>query len=644
MTLLAVLLVGGVASAGSAWALGRTGTVVRLGAVAGLVGLAVIAVLAAASPTPDSLTPDSTGAVPGTLWNGALVPGAYLRLVIVLWAATSMLLAGLAWLLRGPAALRGLLPASLASLVGASVALSATTPTLGIVAGGATGLASIPIILATPRTAATGIAAREVRNAVGTALVLLAVAAVAPTLSRLVLADPSGAAGGSGVVAAVSFGLLATATVVAARLGGIPYHVRISALTDIVPTWSLPLVVAWLPLPLVAAGVGVALGVLAPMAPPVGQAQALIVAATLLATVAACLAAFLQDDLRHAVGYLVIADLGLLLLCFAALNPDLWGAARTWLITAAVTKTALAAWATVVEERFETRSVPDLRGWLRPSPLLGLAFVLIIVATYGLPGWAVMGARVDLASHAAGDPWSAILVGASFLTLPAYLRWIFVGLGAPTSHVERAAPELERLGVTRLPARSLTITPPLSTRISRRGRPDVLPVEQESSDGLAVGAEDGGPGAGLVQEAAGKGDQGTGGASKRTVRPKSGVAGKAAAPARRSGSRAMAANRPPETSGRIVDAGGTASATLDGETSAAPGPAGDNRRIPPITGTRGDAAASATDVARRHRTDLLSGAVLALALLAALVAFGAFDVTSAAGEPTPAVAGIVAPS
>ena len=567
MTFLALLLVGGAASAGSAWALGRGGSSARLGALGGVLALVVIALLAAASPTPDARTPDSSGAVPGTLWNGALVPGAYLRLVIALWAATSVLLAGLAWLLRGTTGLRGLLPASLAALVGAAVTLSAATPALGIVAGGATGLASIPALLAAQRAAATRVAAREARNAVGTSLVLLVVASVAPAVARLILADPTNASGGSGVVAAVSFGLLAMTVVVAARLGGIPYHVRVSALTDIAPAGSLPLVVAWLPLPLAAAAVGVALGVLAPLAPPVGPAQALIVAATLLATLAACLVAFLQDDLRHAVGYLVIADLGLLLLALAALDPDLWGPARTWLLTAAVTKTALTAWAAVAEDRFETRSVPELRGWLRHSPVLGMALVLIVVATYGLPGWAVLGARADLTSHAAGGPWNGILLLASFLTLPAYLRWLRVGLGTQTSRVERAAPELEGLGLARLAPRRLSVMPP------RRGRADTLPVEQETSEGGSGGLA--GP----------DGPTGSGGPERR---------------------RRVAAAAPP------------AQASLRG-------------------------GARPADWVRRYRTGLLSGVVLALALLASLVAFGSFGVTSAAGEPTPAVAGIVAP-
>lgn len=581
MTFLALILVGVAASAGSAWALARGGTIARIGALGGVLALVLMAVLAAASPTPDSLTPDATGAVPGTLWNGALVPGAYLRLVVALWSTTSVLLAGLAWLLRGTGGLRGLLPASLAALVGTAVTLAAATPALGIVAGAATGLASVPVVLTTRRAAAVGIAAREVRNAVGTALVLLAVASVAPVVARLVLADPGGAGGGSGIVAAVSFGLLAMAVVVAARVGGIPYHVRVSALTDIVPAGSLPLVVAWLPLPITAVAVGVAVGVLAPLAAPVGPARTLILAATLAATLAACLVAFLQDDLRHAVGYLTIADLGLVVLAVAAVNQALWEPARTWLLSVAVTKTALGAWAAVVEDRFETRSVPELRGWLRPSPLLGVALAMIVVATYGVPGWAVMDARSHLIRYAADNPWATVLLVASFLTLPAYLRWLWVGVGSPTSHVGRSVPELARLAAGRLDAARLPVRgrPPLG-----RWRSATLPVEQETSDaapGASAGTADGGEAGPAVSP------------SLSDVRPRSGMARR----------------------GR--DAVGRSRAAL--------GPGATTR---------------AAGSARRHRTGLLSAVVLALALLASLVASGAFGITSAASEPVPAVAGI----
>ncbi len=762
MTLLALLIVGGLAAAGTAWALPRGGGAARIAALGGVVALLLIAILAAASSNPEAVAADASGVAPGTLWNGALAAGGYLRLVVVLGAITSIVMCALTWLLRGVAGLRGLLPASLAALVGTTVALGAASPQLGIVAAGATGLASIPAVLASTRgTAAVGVAAREVRIAVATALVVLAVATAIPAIARLVLAnaaaDPTSA--GSGLAAAVAFGLLVLALVVAARMGAIPYHVRISALADTAPSGSLPLLLVWLPLPLAAVSVGVAAGDLAPLALPVGSAQALIVVLALLTTAAAGLVAAYQDDLRHAVGYLTLADLGIVVLAFAALDPVVWGPARAWLLTAAVTKTALLAWATVAEDRFETRSVPDLRGWLRPSPVLGVALVLIVVATYGLPGWAVLTARLDLTGHAAGAPWDGLLLAASLLTLPAYARWLWLGVGAPTSHVARATPEFLALGASSDPARRLSLRPP--TR--RRGRGEGLPVEQETSTPDPSDSDSGPSPAWLIApppvsapararratalpaaaikdrsrsiEPVERPDTADGDGAEPDARPRRAVAStignrpkpgtgtkpadpskqaaasEAPAGAKRAASRVPAEPEPaaatalwgapvppiepevpaqptlfataeletapipddvapaqPEV-GRVRSGTGMGrrSRTPNGRTGSSPMSAprapeaskvlpsavlgAEGERIPaegvvrPHRGrgpSRPDAATRASAAVRRHRADLLSTAVLVLALLATLVASGGFDLTSAAGEPVPAVSGISA--
>ena len=156
--------------------------------------------------------------------------------------------------------------------------------------------------------------------------------------------------------------------------------------------------------------------------------------------VAGALAAFVADDLRHAVGYLVIADAGLVLLGFAALDPAAWGPTRVWLVAMAASKTAVAAWSAVMEDRFSTRSVPDLRGWLRHSPIMGAALVVAAIATYGLPGWVAFEARGDLARLAAPDyAWLIVLAGLA--TLPTYVRLLLVGTGPATSRVRGAAPE-----------------------------------------------------------------------------------------------------------------------------------------------------------------------------------------------------------
>ena len=82
----------------------------------------------------------------------------------------------------------------------------------------------------------------------------------------------------------------------------------------------------------------------------------------------------------------MIADGALVLLGFAALDPAAWGPTRVWLVALAASKTAVAAWSAVMEDRFGTRAIPDLRGWLRHSPILGAGLTVAAVATYGLPG------------------------------------------------------------------------------------------------------------------------------------------------------------------------------------------------------------------------------------------------------------------
>ncbi len=694
MTVLALLFIGGLAAAGTAWALPRDGAAARVALGGGLLALALMAILAAVSATPTA-DPDATGAVPGTAFNGAVVPGGYLRLVVVLAAASSILMCAIAWLLRGLPGLRGLLPASLAALVGTTVALGASTAQLGIAAAGATGLVSIPVLLATPRPGAAGVAAREVRIAVATALVVLAVASVLPLLVHLAPASTAdgAATAGNGMAAVVAFGLLAVTLVVAARVGAIPFHVRVSALTDTAPDGSLPLVLVWLPLPLAAISAGVVAGELAPLGLAVGSAQALIVVLVLLATVAGGLAAAFQDDLRHAVGYLTLADLGLVVLAFAALDPaaTAWGPARTWLLTVAVTKTALAAWAAVAEDRYKTRSVPDLRGWLRPSPPLGLALVLIVVATYGLPGWAVFTARLDLTRLAAEGPLGALLLVASLLTLPAYARWLWLGIAAPTSRVDGGTPEL--LGLRARMARPARLPRPSA---QRRGHEEGLPVEQESDatplskptttarpdlvstlpaqpsparpkahrvtaplvqpglfdlpDGDSALARDAGsPRPAQPDTAASMGPaparhagDARANAEMGDARAVIGVGRRARTPGGPSGSSAITTPRAPGASKALPSAllaadRDTADRAPDGE--AADGASPDGLAFSRRRGTPSgpDAAARAAASLRRHRTDLLSAAVLALALLAALVASGVFGVSAAACEPTPAV-------
>jgi NADH:ubiquinone oxidoreductase subunit 2 (subunit N) len=492
MTLATLLAVGSIGAALAAWGGARGGTAARFGAIAGALALLVVLALALAMDAGRVGDADAASQT-GAFFDGRIVPTDYVRLVVALWALDSVLVVLVAWLLGGLVALRGLLPATLAAIVGGTVALGATSLTLGVLAAAATGLAALVVVMAAERPSAIPTAARELRAALGTGALLLGAIALAPVAGALALGEGSaGFDDGAGTLAAsangeagaaLGFAALGIVLAVGVRLGAVPFHLRVPRLTDVAPPVASPLLLGWLSLPLAVAGLAALDRLVAPLALPLDGERAIIVAFALASLVAAALAAFLADDLRHAVGYLVIADGGLVLLGLAALDPAAWGPTRVWLVALAASKTAVAAWAAVAEARFETRSLPDLRGWIRRAPILAAGLVLAVVATFGLPGWIVFGARGDLARLAVGAPWDAVLVVAGFLTLPTYLRLLAIGAGPPSSPVARAAPE----------------------RIMRRRRPqEALPVELEGAEpAAAIGGEAAATPGGIVGTSAG---------------------------------------------------------------------------------------------------------------------------------------------
>ncbi len=417
MTLIALVAIGAIGAAVSAWGLGRGGRPAEIGAAVGWLSLIVVLVVALAMEAPRVGAEATTGGVDA--FNGHFVPNDYLRLVIGLWALDAVLFVAIGWLIGGLGGLRGLLPATLAAIVGGTVAFAATDLTLGSLAAGAVGLSALAVLLVGRDAIEAG--AREVRVAMAGTAVLVAVTAAAPAAATLVFdalgpigeGGPSPSAVPTEAGAMIGLFAVAVALVVAVRLGSIPFHLRVPRLTDVAPPISLPLLLAWIPVPLGVAAIAIVDQQLAPLALPLEGEQALIVLLALVTLVGGALAAYISDDLRHATGYLVIADGGLVLLGFAALDPAAWGPTRVWLVALAASKTAVAAWSAVMEDRFETRAIPDLRGWLRHSPILGAGLTVAAVATYGLPGWVAFQARADLAElSGSGIAWLIALARA----------------------------------------------------------------------------------------------------------------------------------------------------------------------------------------------------------------------------------------
>jgi NADH:ubiquinone oxidoreductase subunit 2 (subunit N) len=599
--LLALLAIGALGATGSAWGLSRSGRQAQLGAALGVVALVLVVILALSV---DASRGASAGGLSGTgVLGDRLAATRYLRLVVALWGLDAVLIVFVAWLTHGLASLRGLLPASLAAITGGTITFAATDLTLGAAAAGATGLAALVALLLASRPGSVEAAASELRvSLVGPAL-LIAVAAAAPVAAALVLrgfaATDTGGAAPPEPGALIGMLSLTVVLAVAVRFGAIPFHVRVPRLADASPSLVLPLTLAWIPVPLGVVALAVVDRLLAPLPLALEGERWIVIGIALLTLAAAALAAFVQDDLRHAVGYLVVADGALVLLGLASLDPSSWGPARTWLVVLAASKSAMLTWSAVVEARFETRSIPDLRGWLRRAPILGTALVVVTVATFGLPGWVAFSARGDLVRLAAGSPWDALLVVASVATLPTYLRLLGVGTGPATSKVSRAMPE----------------------RIVRGWRPALLPVEHEGRQ------------------------PGTGG----TVGPvRAGSRGATNVDEDRGGTLVNGGVPDGLVPDGLVDANGARASTPAGRAavvgawvrrrSRARGPAVGGPIMAVETRVVGFGRALAAAM-RRDQTELVAAAVLALAILAALTSWGALDISGAAAEAAPIVSG-----
>jgi hypothetical protein len=115
-----------------------------------------------------------------------------------------------------------------------------------------------------------------------------------------------------------------------------------------------------------------------------------------------------------------------------------------WLLAFVAAKTGLVAWVGAVSHAFATSNLEGLHGWLRRTPLLGLALVAIAVATLGWPGSPVYGARSTLIRLALPGSLQFLFAGSIVLSLACYGRLLVFGALTPTEDVSTAGSERPR--------------------------------------------------------------------------------------------------------------------------------------------------------------------------------------------------------
>jgi NADH-quinone oxidoreductase subunit N len=356
--------------------------------------------------------------------GGGLATTPYLRVFLILGSLVGLGLtvAGLAGGTRRDA------PAVTLAILGATgLTLGLVDPRAAVLVATAGGLTGVLLTLV-PSGARSGatVGIRETRAVVvAGALAIAATAWFGRDLSQLA-AQPA------------VFGLayLAFAVAVAMRFGAIPFHLWAARLTDVVPETALPILTAIAPASLAVVALAWTDASVAPLLVDLGPVRAIVLAIGITSIVLAAIAAFVQDDLEHVLAYSIVGDAGVVILALAALDSQAWAPGRTWILVFVVARSAFAAWTAGIRAGFWTGRVADLRGWARRSPILAVAFSLVVVAGVGFPGLLSFDARKSIVELALDGPLATIVFLATLAPLAYYGRLFAIGLAEPDRVVE----------------------------------------------------------------------------------------------------------------------------------------------------------------------------------------------------------------
>ncbi len=350
--------------------------------------------------------------------ESALVATDFMHLFIVFGSVGALALCVMA--LAADAWQRNLSSAMLLGLGALALGLALADPVAGLAATAAAGLPGVLVAITTP-VDARGVrsAARELRAVAVTGAFALVAAAL--------VSGPSGLVNLPTTVVGLAY--LAMALAVAVRIGAIPFHTRVARVTGSAPTAALPLLLALAPAGFASAALVWIDGNIATTAIPLDAERAVIIVVGLLCLLLGVLAATIQDDIEHVVGYSVIQDAGFVLLALAVFDPQVWEPARTWLLIYVVTKSAFAGWALAMRASFGTSRIGELSGWIRRAPLLAITLALIVAATVGVPGLLVFDVRTSLATLSLGSPLALLAIAGGLGSLLYYGRLARVGIG-----------------------------------------------------------------------------------------------------------------------------------------------------------------------------------------------------------------------
>jgi hypothetical protein len=244
-------------------------------------------------------------------------------------------------------------------------------------------------------------------------------------------------------------GLFGLGIAIAVRGGAVPFHGPAARLRTRATPMASALLLVWMP-----AGLGVLAISWSALAFHVGGGamnavvvllQTIAVATLLLAAVGA----LVHDELEEVAAYSIVQDGAFMLLALASRSDAAAEPARLWLVVFVAAKAGLVAWVAAAARAFGTTNLGQMRGWLRRTPILGIALVAIVVATLGWPGAAVYEVRASLIRLALPGNLGFLGAAAILLSITYYSRLLVIGALTPGDAVREAHGERPRWGRTR---------------------------------------------------------------------------------------------------------------------------------------------------------------------------------------------------
>ncbi|MGD0121886.1 MAG: proton-conducting transporter membrane subunit [Candidatus Limnocylindrales bacterium] len=328
-----------------------------------------------------------------------------------------------------------LAPAALASLAGLAIAFTAADPGVALAAGAAAATAGALLIVRTaPRDAEGDGRLAEIRT--------IGLVAAGLGFAAITVARPPWNGRDDGPIFALAFLILGLA--LAVRSGAVPFHVPAARLGRTAAPLSPAMLLVWIPAGLAVLAISWSATTLGIQSDWLNASIAVVQVVAVATLVLGPLAALVHDELEEVVAYSIVTDAGFVLLAMAARTDSAAEPARLWLIVFIAAKTGLVAWAAGLSRAFGTSNVPRLRGWLRRTPMLGLALAVIAVATIGWPGSPVYEARSTLIRLGLPSGLQFLFPVSIALALACYARLLLIGLRSATEDVRLARSELPR--------------------------------------------------------------------------------------------------------------------------------------------------------------------------------------------------------